>query len=206
MKLNYEKFGGLIPAIVVDINTDMVLMLGFMNKEALDLTLSTYKVTFFSRTKNALWVKGETSGNYLELIDIKGDCDNDTLLVYAKPQGPTCHTGSYSCFGANEIHSKFLFQLFNLIKSRKRELPEGSYTTSLYLKGTNKIIQKVGEEATETVIAAMNRDRKEIINEVSDLFYHLFVMLADQNIEFDDIIENLYSRNHPEKFDRKRLG
>lgn len=196
-KLNYEKLGGLIPAIIIDINSDAVLMLGFMNSEALALTLSTKKVTFFSRTKNALWVKGETSGNYLELIDIKSDCDNDTLLVYAKPQGPTCHTGDYSCFGVKENHSKFLHQLYQLIKSRKTELPDGSYTTKLYQKGTNRIIQKVGEEAIETVIAAKNRDRKEIINEVSDLFYHLFVMLAEQDIEFDEIIENLYSRNHP---------
>jgi len=196
-KLNYEKLGGLIPAIIVDNDTDAVLMLGFMNSEALDLTLSTNKVTFFSRTKNALWVKGETSGNYLELIDIKSDCDNDTLLIYAKPQGHTCHTGDYSCFRVDQKHSKFLHQLYNLIKSRKTELPEGSYTTKLYQKGTNRIIQKVGEEAIETIIAAKNRDRNEIINEVSDLFYHLFVMLAEQDIEFDEIIDNLYSRNHP---------
>lgn len=196
-KLNYEKLGGLIPAIIVDNDTDAVLMLGFMNSEALDLTLSTNKVTFFSRTKNALWVKGETSGNYLELKDVKSDCDNDTLLIYAKPQGPTCHTGDYSCFRVDKKHSKFLHQLYNLIKSRKTELPEGSYTTTLYQKGTNRIIQKVGEEAIETVIAAKNRDRNEIINEVSDLFYHLFVMLAEQDIEFDEIIDNLYSRNHP---------
>ncbi|KAF0151469.1 MAG: phosphoribosyl-ATP pyrophosphohydrolase / phosphoribosyl-AMP cyclohydrolase [Ignavibacteria bacterium] len=194
-KLNYEKLCGLIPAIVVDINSDAVLMLGFMNEEALELTLSSKKVTFFSRTKNALWVKGETSGNYLELSDIKNDCDNDTLLVYAKPQGPTCHTGEYSCFGVKGNHSKFLLQLYELIKNRKMELPEGSYTTRLFHEGTNKIIQKVGEEAIETVIAAKNRNRKEIINEVSDLFYHLFVMLAEQDIEFDEIIENLYVRN-----------
>lgn len=195
--VNFRKLGGLIPAIIVDINNDSVLMLGFMNAEALDLTLSTKKVTFFSRTKNSIWVKGETSGNFLELIDIKTDCDSDTLLVFVKPNGPTCHTGNYSCFGVKENHSKFLHQLYALIKSRKTELPEGSYTTKLYEKGTNKIIQKVGEEAIETVIAAKNRDRKEIVNEVSDLFYHLFVMLAEQDIEFDEIIDNLYSRNHP---------
>ncbi len=195
--VNFRKLGGLIPAIIVDINNDSVLMLGFMNAEALDLTLSTNKVTFFSRTKNSIWVKGETSGNFLELIDIKTDCDSDTLLVFVKPNGPTCHTGNYSCFGVKENHSKFLHQLYALIKSRKTELPEGSYTTKLYEKGTNKIIQKVGEEAIETVIAAKNRDRKEIVNEVSDLFYHLFVMLAEQDIEFDEIIDNLYSRNHP---------
>lgn len=195
--VNFRKLGGLIPAIIVDINNDSVLMLGFMNAEALDLTLSTNKVTFFSRTKNSIWVKGETSGNFLELIDIKTDCDSDTLLVFVKPNGPTCHTGNYSCFGVKENHSKFLHQLYALIKSRKTELPEGSYTTKLYEKGTNKIIQKVGEEAIETVIAAKNRDRKEIVNEVSDLFYHLFVMLAEQDIEFDEIIANLYSRNHP---------
>ncbi|RJQ64379.1 MAG: bifunctional phosphoribosyl-AMP cyclohydrolase/phosphoribosyl-ATP diphosphatase HisIE [Stygiobacter sp.] len=196
-KLNYGKLGGLLPAIIVDNDTDAVLMLGFMNTEALEQTLTTKKVTFFSRTKKKLWVKGETSGNFLELIDIKTDCDNDTLLVYAKPQGPTCHTGDYSCFGVKENHSKFLLQLYSLIKSRKTELPAGSYTTTLYQKGTNRIIQKVGEEAIETVIAAKNRDRNEIINEVSDLFYHLFVMLAEQDIEFDEIIDNLHSRNHP---------
>lgn len=200
-KLNFEKLGGLIPAIIVDINSDSVLMLGFMNREALNLTLDNNKVTFFSRTKNTLWVKGETSGNILELIDIKTDCDFDTLLIYVKPKGPTCHTGDYSCFGIKENHSKFLHQLFQLIKSRKTELPEGSYTTALYQKGTNRIIQKVGEEAIETVIAAKNRDRDEIINEVSDLFYHLFVMLAEQDIEFDEIINNLHSRNH--SLDRK---
>lgn len=195
-KMNFEKLGGLIPAIVIDINSDAVLMLGFMNQEALDLTLSTKKVTFFSRTKKAIWVKGETSGNLLELIDLKSDCDNDTLLVYARPNGPTCHTGEYSCFGVKDNHSKFLQKLYELIKSRKTELPEGSYTTKLYQKGTNRIIQKVGEEAIETVIAAKTRDRNEIINEVSDLVYHLFVMLAELEIEFDEIIENLYSRNH----------
>jgi len=194
--LDFSKSEGLIPAIVVDNSNMQVLMLAFMNKESLAKTLETGLVTFYSRSRKTLWVKGETSGNYLHLVDIKTDCDNDSLLVYAKPDGPTCHTGKYSCF---EIENKpsldFLNTLFALIKQRKTEMPEGSYTTKLFQRGTNRIIQKVGEEAVETVIAAKNRDKVEIINEVSDLVYHLFVMLAEQGIEFSDIVDNLESRH-----------
>lgn len=195
-KLNFEKLNGLMPAIVVDNANNQVLMLGFMNKEALEKTLETNLVTFFSRTRNELWTKGEISKNYLHLIDIKPDCDNDTLLIYAKPDGNTCHTGNYSCFNIPDYSSlNFLNELFALIKERKSELPENSYTTRLFKSGANRIIQKVGEEAIETVIAAKNRDKKEIINEASDLLYHLFVMLAEQGIEFSEIVGNLETRH-----------
>ena len=194
-KLNFAKLNGLIPAIIIDNNNNQVLMLGFMNMESLNKTIETNNVTFYSRTKKSLWTKGETSGNYLNLVNILVDCDNDTLLIYAEPEGPTCHTGNYSCFNVNNIKSlNFLNELFNLIKDRKKELPENSYTTRLFKEGGNRIIQKVGEEAVETVIAAKNRDKDEIINETSDLIYHLFVMLADQEIEFSEIVDNLKKR------------
>lgn len=195
-KLNFLKLNGLIPAIVVDNKNSTVLMLGFMNEEALKITLETGLVTFFSRTRNSLWTKGETSGNYLKLVDIKADCDNDSLLISANPVGNTCHTGEYSCFGVEKTESlEFLNRLFSLIKERSVQLPEKSYTTSLFKSGENRIIQKVGEEAIETVIAAKNRDKVEIINEVSDLIYHLFVLLVEQKIEFSEVVNNLYLRH-----------
>ena len=194
-KLNFEKMNGLLPAIVVDNSNNQVLMLGFMNKAALKNTIDTNLVTFFSRTRNTLWTKGITSGNYLRLINMKTDCDNDALLIYAKPDGNTCHTGSYSCFDIPRTESlSFLHELFDVIKSRKTELPEKSYTTELFKSGTDRIIQKVGEEAVETLIAAKNRDKTEIVNEVSDLIYHLFVMLTEQDIDFGDIVNNLKKR------------
>ena len=194
-KLNFEKLGGLIPAIVVDESTNQVLMLGFMNKESFEKTIASKRVTFFSRTKNALWTKGETSGNILNLVDIKTDCDNDSLLITAKPEGPTCHTGDYSCFGVERSNMNFLNQLSALIQERKINLPEKSYTTKLFKEGANRIIQKVGEEAIETVIAAKNRDKNEIVNETSDLIYHLLVMLAEQNIELEDVVNKLVERH-----------
>ena len=194
--INFDKLNGLIPAVIVDKNTDQVLMLGFMSKEAVEKTIELKKVTFFSRTKNRLWTKGETSKNYLNLVEILIDCDNDSLLIYTEPEGNTCHLEQYSCFGINKKTDKdFLTKLFELIKTRKVELPENSYTTKLFKEGENRIIQKVGEEAVETVIAAKNRDKKEIINETSDLIYHLFVMLAEQGIDFDEVVENLESRH-----------
>lgn len=195
-KLDFSKLNGLIPAIITDKKNNNVLMLGFMNREALEKTIDSKLVTFFSRSRNTLWTKGESSGNYLHVSDIKVDCDNDTLLISALPDGNTCHTGSYSCFDIDESGNlNFLNDLYKLIVTRKKELPEGSYTTKLFQRGTNRIIQKVGEEAIETVIAAKNRDRNEIINEVSDLVYHLFVMLAEQEIEFTEIVRNLESRH-----------
>jgi phosphoribosyl-AMP cyclohydrolase / phosphoribosyl-ATP pyrophosphohydrolase len=195
-KIDFEKLNGLVPAIVVDATTKQVLMLGFMNREALSQTVEKQKVVFFSRTKNRLWLKGETSQNYLNVVSINTDCDNDTLLIYSKPDGPTCHTGSYSCFSdVDNSNIQFLDYLFNLVKQRKIELPENSYTTSLFQRGSDRIIQKVGEEAVETVIAAKNKDRKEIVNESSDLVFHLLVMLADQGIDFSEIISNLQKRH-----------
>ncbi len=194
-ELNFEKLGGLIPVVVTDSETNQVLMLGFMNKEAFEKTIETKRVTFFSRTRNTLWTKGETSGNFLNLIDIKEDCDNDSLLLFAKPTGPTCHKGTYSCFGIKKNNSLFIDQLSQLIKERKENLPENSYTTKLFEEGADRIIQKVGEEAIETVIAAKNRDKEEIINETSDLIYHLLVMLAEQEIGFDEVVNKLISRH-----------
>jgi phosphoribosyl-ATP pyrophosphohydrolase/phosphoribosyl-AMP cyclohydrolase len=194
-KIDFSKLNGLVPAVIIDSFTDQVLMLGFMNQESLQKTLDTKRVTFFSRTRNTLWTKGETSGNYLDLVDIKLDCDNDSLLVYAKPFGNTCHTGDYSCFGVQKNDARFLEYLFKFIQQRKIELPEGSYTTKLFTGKPDRIIQKVGEEAIETVVAAKNRDKNEILNEVSDLIYHLFVMLAEQDITLDEIGQTLKNRH-----------
>jgi phosphoribosyl-ATP pyrophosphohydrolase/phosphoribosyl-AMP cyclohydrolase len=160
-------------------------MLGFMNKEAVQKTINEKKVTFYSRSKERLWTKGETSGNYLNLVNIKLDCDNDTLLISANPQGNTCHLDQYSCFGIEKENYKFLKYLDNLIKDRREKLPENS----------NRIIQKVGEEAVETVIAAKNNDRKEIINETADLLYHLLVMLNQKEISLNDVISELENRH-----------
>lgn len=193
--IDFDKLDGLVPAVIIDSITEQVLMLGFMNRESFQKTLDTQKVTFFSRTRKSLWTKGETSGNFLELVDIKNDCDNDSLLVYAKPVGNTCHTGDYSCFGIQKNNLKFLNQLFELVKRRKTELPENSYTSKLFKEGADRIIQKVGEESVETIIAAKNRNKKEIIDEVSDLVFHLLVMLAEQDIELNQIIDNLELRH-----------
>ncbi len=197
-ELNFDKLNGLLPAVIVDNITNQVLMVGFMNREALEKTLEIKKVTFFSRSRNVLWTKGETSGNYLHLVDIEKDCDADSILVYASPSGPVCHTGNYSCFGTEKNNLNFLNYLSELIRERKNTLPEKSYTTKLFMEGSDRIIQKVGEEAVETVIAAKNRDKKEIINETSDLLFHLLVMLADQEIEVEEIIDNLMKRHKPD--------
>jgi phosphoribosyl-ATP pyrophosphohydrolase/phosphoribosyl-AMP cyclohydrolase len=195
-KLSFEKLNGLIPAVVVDNKTDLVLMLGFMNMESLEKTIETKLVTFFSRTRNKLWTKGETSGNYLRFIEIRPDCDNDALLIFAEPDGNTCHTGKYSCFGLNKTESiKFLQKLTEIIKERKEKLPKNSYTTKLFKEGENRIIQKFGEEAVETMIAAKNNKRKEIISEVSDLLYHLFVLLEEKGIKLSEISSYLEKRH-----------
>lgn len=193
--LNFEKMNGLIPAIIVDDVTNQILMLGFMNEEAYNKTIDTKKVTFYSRTKNRLWTKGETSGDYLIVKNIIADCDKDTLLVYANPLGNTCHTGNYNCFNIEKNNINFFNLLFNLIKDRKEKMPKNSYTTKLFLRGENRIIQKVGEEAIETVIAAKNNDKDEIINEVSDLMYHLFVMLVQKEIDINEIAGKLIERH-----------
>ena len=194
-KINFDKMNGLVPVIVTDNITGQVLMLGFMNREAVHKSIAENKVTFYSRSKGRLWTKGETSGNYLELVDIKIDCDNDTLLITANPKGNTCHIDQYSCFGLEKENYKFLQYLDDLIKSRKKELPENSYTTKLFKQGENRIIQKVGEEAIETVIAAKNNDREELINESADLLFHLLVMLNQKEIPFNDVISELEKRH-----------
>ena len=196
MTLDFEKMGGLIPAIVQDNNTNKVLMLGFMNEEALEQTLSSGKVTFFSRTKNRLWMKGETSGNTLSVVSITPDCDNDTLLIKAIPAGPVCHLGTDTCFGEkNEEDIMFLKYLQNFIERRRHEMPEGSYTTSLFQKGINRMAQKVGEEAVETVIEATNGTEDRLIYEASDLIYHLIVLLTSKGLRIDDLARELKKRH-----------
>ncbi|MDD6078648.1 MAG: bifunctional phosphoribosyl-AMP cyclohydrolase/phosphoribosyl-ATP diphosphatase HisIE [bacterium] len=196
MTLDFEKMGGLIPAIIQDSNTNKVLMLGFMNEEALEQTLSSGKVTFFSRTKNRLWMKGETSGNTLSVVSITPDCDNDTLLIKAIPAGPVCHKGTDTCFGEkNEENIMFLKYLQNFIERRRQEMPEGSYTTTLFQKGVNRMAQKVGEEAVETVIEATNGTEDRLIYEASDLIYHLIVLLTSKGLRIDDLARELKKRH-----------
>lgn len=199
MKIDFEKGGGLVPAIIQDIDTQKVLMLGYMNKDAYEQTLKTGKVTFFSRSKNRLWVKGETSGNFLNLQEIKCDCDNDTLLVLVRPKGPTCHKGTDTCWGETNEKNVLLFltELQNFIDKRKQEMPEGSYTTTLFKDGINRISQKVGEEALETVIEAVNGTNERIIYEGADLLYHLIVLLTYKDLRFETLVEELKSRHNP---------
>ncbi|MBU1101285.1 MAG: bifunctional phosphoribosyl-AMP cyclohydrolase/phosphoribosyl-ATP diphosphatase HisIE [Bacteroidetes bacterium] len=196
-ELNFSKLNDLLPAIIVDKDSKQVLMLGFMNREALEKTLESGKVTFYSRTKSRLWTKGETSGNFLNLVDIAADCDKDTLLITVDPVGSVCHTGSDNCFNIEQVRTKenFLEYLFKYLTSRKEEQPEGSYTTKLFQSGENRIIQKVGEEAIETVIAAKNNDKEELINEISDLIYHLFVLMIEKGVSLEEITKNLSSRH-----------
>ena len=199
MSLDFEKSGGLVPAIIQDAHTKNVLMLGFMNKEAYDKTMETGKVTFWSRSRNCLWTKGETSGHFLHLVDIKNDCDNDTLLVKAIPDGPTCHTGTDTCWGEENTTSplSFLSELQDFIEKRHQELPEGSYTTSLFRKGVNRIAQKVGEEALETVIEATNGTNDKMVYEASDMIYHLIVLLAEKGLRIEDVVRELQKRHDP---------
>ena len=196
MKLDFEKMGGLIPAIVQDNNTNKVLMLGFMNEEAYEETKETGKVTFFSRTKNRLWMKGETSGNTLQVVSMMVDCDNDTILIKANPAGPVCHTGADTCFGEKNVEDiMFLKYLQDFIEQRRQEMPEGSYTTSLFLKGVNRMAQKVGEEAAETVIEATNGTEDGFIYEASDLIYHLIVLLTSKGLRLEDLARELKKRH-----------
>lgn len=188
--------GGLIPAIVQDNQTNKVLMLGFMNEEAYEMTKETGKVTFFSRTKNRIWMKGETSGNTLQVVSMLVDCDNDTLLIRAIPAGPVCHTGADTCFGEkNTEEILFLKYLQNFIERRRQEMPEGSYTTSLFQKGVNRMAQKVGEEAVETVIEATNGTEEGFIYEASDLLYHLIVLLTSKGLRLEDLARELKKRH-----------
>lgn len=196
MNLDFNKLGGLIPAIVQDAQTNVVLMLGFMNEEAYQQTLETKKVTFYSRTKQRLWTKGETSGNFLHVVEILSDCDNDTLLIKANPVGPACHTGAETCFGeSNKDGIWFLQYLQNFINRRFVEKPEGSYTTTLFEKGVNRMAQKVGEEAVETVIEATNGTDANFIYEASDLVYHLIVLLTSKGFALEDLAKELKKRH-----------
>lgn len=199
IKINWQKVDNLLPVIIQNASTCEVLMLGYMNEEALEKTLSDGKVTFFSRTKNRLWTKGETSGNFLNVVDMSLDCDNDTLLILVNPVGATCHTGAESCFYQFENKAQpdwiFFSKLERLIASRKNADPKSSYTAELYAKGTKRIAQKVGEEAVETALAATVKDREETISEAADLAYHLTVLLQDANLSWADIIAKLKGRH-----------
>ena len=196
MNINFEKMGGLVPAIIQDNLTGKVLMLGFMNAEALEKTQKTGQVTFFSRSKNRLWTKGEESGNFLAVVSIAADCDDDTLLIKVNPVGPVCHTGADTCWNeTNETDLFFLKYLQDFIEKRYREMPEGSYTTSLFKKGVNRMAQKVGEEAVETVIEACNGTDEGFLYEASDLIYHLIVLLTSKGYRMDDLAKELKKRH-----------
>jgi phosphoribosyl-ATP pyrophosphohydrolase/phosphoribosyl-AMP cyclohydrolase len=194
-QLDFEKGNGLIPAIVQDASTQKVLMLGYMNAESVEQTLSTKKVTFFSRSKERLWTKGETSGNFLELVDLAMDCDQDALLVKVHPHGPTCHTGDDTCFQEVNQKADFLSHLERVIQSRKASPSTDSYTSRLFQKGINKIAQKVGEEAVEIVIEAKDDDRDLFLNEAADLLFHYLVLLAAKEESLADVIEVLEGRH-----------
>ena len=197
MTIDFNKNNGLIPAIIQDATTKTVLMLGYMNKEALEKTTSTNQVTFFSRSKNRLWTKGEESGNTLELVDLKVDCDHDTLLIQANPKGPTCHTGSDTCWNEqNRSSFGFLSQLESVIEQRKESASENnSYVASLFAKGINKIAQKVGEEAIETVIEAKDDNDDLFLNESADLLFHYLILLQAKGFKLDDIVTVLRNRS-----------
>lgn len=205
MTIDFEKCGGLVPAIIQDATTKTVLMLGFMNEEAYQKTVETRKVTFWSRTRKCLWTKGETSGNYLNLVSLKLDCDNDTLLVSVHPDGPTCHKGTDTCWGEDNERNPLLFlsELQDFIDRRHEEMPEGSYTTSLFRKGVNRIAQKVGEEALETVIEATAGSNDKLIYEASDMMYHLTVLLTAKGLRIEDVARELAKRHDP-NWDRQR--
>lgn len=199
MEIDFEKQGGLVPAIIQDSITNNVLMLGYMNQEAYEQTKKTGKVTFWSRSRQCLWTKGETSGNFLNLVSIKSDCDNDTLLVRVNPEGPACHLGTDTCWGEKNEANPLLFltELQDFINKRHEEMPEGSYTTSLFKDGLNRMAQKVGEEALEAVIEATNGTNERLIYEASDMFYHLIVLLTSKGLRIENIAQELQVRHDP---------
>ena len=211
--LDFEKMGGLVPAIIQDADTRNVLMLGFMNRDAYEKTLATGKVTFWSRTRETLWTKGDTSGNFLDLVSIAEDCDHDTLLVKVHPHGPTCHTGTDTCWGEENTppssllegreRLSFLSDLQDFIEKRHEQMPEGSYTTRLFRDGVNKMAQKEGEEALETVIEATNGTNDKLIYEAADMLYHLEVLLTSKGLRIEDIATELQRRHDP-NWDAKR--
>jgi len=196
----YNPADGLVPAVIQDARTKQVLMLGYMNREAVQATVDSGKVTFFSRSKQRLWIKGESSGNVLTVVRIQKDCDDDALLIEADPAGPTCHTGETSCFHEHPFESgddiSFLNDLQELLYERKEKLPEGSYTSKMFRAGRDKLAQKVGEEAVETVIAAKN-SREELTYEASDLLFHLMMLLTGENMKLQDLVEELQKRHKP---------
>lgn len=199
--VDWEKGKGLVPAIVQDADSGDVLMLAYMNAEALQQTYSTKKVTFFSRSKNRLWMKGETSGHVLDLVSVSLDCDQDTLLIKAHPNGPACHTGSETCFGKRSGFSAehslaFITTLQSLIQSRKQEPSTGGYTSSLFDSGLNRIAQKVGEEGVEVLVAALAEDDVALISEAADLVYHLIVLLTEKGLTIEDVVSELKLRSH----------
>ena len=194
MNIDFEKSNGLVPVIVQDVITLQVLMLGYMNEEALQKTTESGRVTFFSRSKNRLWTKGETSNNFLNVKEILPDCDNDTILIKAQPQGPSCHTGSYSCFGEKD-NKGFLYQLQDTINKRIAENDESSYTNQLFKRGINKVAQKVGEEAIELVIEAKDNNDDLFKNEAADLLYHYLILLRAKDFKLEDIEEVLRKRS-----------
>ena len=199
MKIDFEKCGGLVPAIIQDATTKNVLMLGYMNEEAYNKTIETQKVTFYSRSRQCLWTKGETSGNYLNLVSMAIDCDNDTLLVKVNPLGPTCHTGTDTCWGEKNDVNPLLFLTYiqDFIEKRHREMPEGSYTTSLFKDGINRMAQKVGEEALEAVIEATNGTNERLVYEGADMLYHLVVLLTSKGLRIEDLAKELQVRHDP---------
>ena len=199
MNIDFDKMNCLVPAIIQDSITKNVLMLGFMNEEAYQKTLATKRVTFYSRSRKCLWTKGETSGNYLELVSMKPDCDNDTLLVKVIPHGPTCHTGTDTCWGEENKRNPLLFlsELQDFINKRHEEMPEKSYTTSLFKDGTNRMAQKVGEEALEAVIEAVSGNDDRLIYECSDMFYHLVVLLTSKGLRIEQVAAELAERHQP---------
>ncbi|MEZ2636358.1 bifunctional phosphoribosyl-AMP cyclohydrolase/phosphoribosyl-ATP diphosphatase HisIE [Morganella morganii] len=194
-QLDWQKTGGLLPVIVQHAVSGDVLMLGYMNRDALDKTISEKRVTFYSRTKQRLWTKGESSGHFLNLTDLFKDCDNDTLLALVLPVGPTCHQGTNSCFAPAQTALGFLYELESVIKSRKNADPDSSYTAQLYAAGTKRIAQKVGEEGVETALAATVRDKAELTSESADLLYHLLVLLQDADLDLATVIAKLRSRH-----------
>lgn len=196
--IKFDEATGLVPAIIIDKTKAKPLMLGYMNRESLQTSLKTGKAVFYSRSRKTLWTKGETSGNYLYISSVHADCDRDALLVYVSPAGPVCHNGTYSCFEgiAPETEKGLLYTLETVINKRKAEMPEGSYTSRLFAGGLPKITQKVGEEAVETIIAAMKNDKAEIINETADLLYHTLVMLSASGLSLADIENKLAERHN----------
>jgi len=197
IKPNFNKYpDGLMPAIIQDSETEKVLMLGYMNKEAHELTIQEGKVIFFSRSKDRLWMKGETSGNFLIVKNIISDCDNDCLLIKAKPIGPICHSGTDTCFAENNTNDDFLLSLEKIILQRKTNPKSGSYTSSLFQKGINKIAQKVGEEAVELIIEAKDDNIDLFKNEAADLLFHYLILLQSKDLELKDIVEVLKKRNN----------